>query len=114
ERAAVDAAVGADLDVVADHHAAELLDLLPAARLARGEAEAVGADHGAGMDDGALTHLAVVEQRDVRMQARAGAHPAGPSDDGAGADPRPRPHHRAGADHHHVLAARTPAPAGAR
>jgi hypothetical protein len=47
ERAAVDAGVGADLDVVADAHRAELLDLDPAPLVGR-EAEAVGADHRAG------------------------------------------------------------------
>ena len=42
-RATVDAAVGADLDVVADDDPAELLDLHPLAAIGR-EAEAVGTD----------------------------------------------------------------------
>ena len=43
ERAAVDAGVGTDFDIVADAHAAELFDLGPATGF-RGKAEAVGAD----------------------------------------------------------------------
>src|SRR3569832_156647 len=49
ERAAVDGGVGADLDVVADTHCAELRHFDPcAARI--GETEAVAADHHAGMN----------------------------------------------------------------
>src|SRR5207302_9856026 len=51
DRAAVDRGVGADLDVVADVHAANLGDLDPAA-LVLGDADAVAADHRAGVNDG--------------------------------------------------------------
>ena len=54
ERAAVDRGVGADLDVVADAHAADLRNLDPAALLRR-DAEAVGADHHAGVQDDPLS-----------------------------------------------------------
>src|SRR5678810_469402 len=49
-RAAGDADAAGDLGVLADDDAAELLDLLPAAAVGS-EAEAVGAEHRAGMDD---------------------------------------------------------------
>jgi hypothetical protein len=52
QRATVDAGVGADLDVVADAHGAELFDLFPAA-LRVGEAEAVGADDRAAVHEAA-------------------------------------------------------------
>ncbi len=53
DRAAIDRGVGADFDVVADAHAAELRDLEPLA-LGRRQAEAVRADHDAGMHQAAL------------------------------------------------------------
>ena len=68
ERPAVDAGVGADLDVVADHHGAQLLDLFPAA-IDRREAETVGADHHAAVQDAARTDRATVAESRVRMQA---------------------------------------------
>jgi hypothetical protein len=52
QRAAVDRGVGADVDVVADQHAPGLRNLDVDAVLAR-EAEAVGADHGARVQDAA-------------------------------------------------------------
>ncbi len=52
DRAAIDGRVGADLDVIADAHAADLRDLEPAALFAR-EPEAVGADHAARMQHAA-------------------------------------------------------------
>src|SRR5690606_18263213 len=53
DRAAVDGGVRADLAVVADHHAALLRDLDPAPRVHR-QAKAVGAEHGARVDEHAL------------------------------------------------------------
>ena len=77
-RATVDAGVGADLDIVADDDAAELLDLLPAA-LVRREAEAVGAQHHAAVQQAARTDAGAGHQRD-RRQPGALAHPhAGPT-----------------------------------
>src|SRR5262245_36240670 len=55
ERAAVDRGIGADLDVVADAHRADLRNLHPAAFLA-GDAEAVGAD-----DDPGVHHHAFAQ-----------------------------------------------------
>ena len=46
----VDRGVGADLHVVLDQHAAHLRNLAMGAAV-EGEAEAVGAEHGAGVDD---------------------------------------------------------------
>ena len=73
QRAAVDAGVGADLDVVADAHRAQLLDLFPGARAVGREAEAVGADHHARMHDAALADHAVLAHAHARLQHRAGA-----------------------------------------
>ena len=53
ERGAVDRASGADLDVVADAHDADLRDLVMPSAL-RGEAVAVRADDDAAVDDAAL------------------------------------------------------------
>src|SRR6185369_17732969 len=53
DRAAIDRGVGADLDVVADAHAADLRDLHQAA-LVRRETEAVGPDGDAGMQHAAF------------------------------------------------------------
>src|SRR3990172_4417145 len=55
DRTAVDGRIGADLDVVADAHAADLRHLDPALAVTR-DAEAVGADHRAGMQDRARPH----------------------------------------------------------
>jgi len=69
---AVDGGVGADLDVVTDHHAADLRDLDPAAVVV-GEAEAVPADHRAGLHQHARTELHRVAQGHVGQQAAARA-----------------------------------------
>src|SRR5574337_13616 len=103
ERAAIDAGVGADLDVVADAHRAELFDLLPARAVAAArarEAEAVGAYHHPAVDDAARADAATLAQRHPRGEARARAHRrtgtdlAQAADDRAGRDPRPRTHVR--------------------
>src|SRR3954462_12280611 len=83
--AAVDGRVGADLDVVADAHRADLRDLHPAPGVV-GEAEAIGADHGARMDDHAVT------QRGARVDHRAGIEAAVVAEGDVVAD------HAAGAD----------------
>src|SRR5712671_5450858 len=66
--AAVDGRVRADLDVVADHDAADLRDLDPALALA-GDAETVGADHCAGMDDRARAQHAARIHHHAGIQA---------------------------------------------
>ena len=68
-RAAVDRRVGADLDVVADDHAADLRDLAPASALVR-DAEAVGADDRAAVDERARADDAVRVDGDARDRAR--------------------------------------------
>src|SRR5690606_17492712 len=67
ERAAVDAGTGADFHVVTDAHTAQLRDFLMAAAVRR-EAEAVGADHHAGMQDGARAHAYAVVNVYAGMQ----------------------------------------------
>ena len=91
QRAAVDAGVGADLDVVADAHRAQLLDLLPAALGGR-EAEAVGADDRAAVQDAARADAAALADHHLRRQPRVLA------DHGMRADVAVRPDHHAAAD----------------
>ena len=82
---AIDRRVGADLDVVLDHHAAHLRDLAMAAAVER-EAKAVGAEDGAGLND--------------RRGARAAPLRAGSRADRAPSprrSPPPAPHGRADA-----------------
>src|SRR5690606_21377919 len=87
--AAVDGRVRTDLDVVADQDAAELRHLDPAAvREILGEAEAVRADHGAGMHDAAAPDANVVEDADARGEPRAGADHDTLAERRAGADDR--------------------------
>ena len=69
ERAAVDGGVGADLDVVADVHAADLRHLDPGALLGR-VAETVAADHRAGLHDAAPAEHHVVPDEYARHEAR--------------------------------------------
>jgi hypothetical protein len=90
ERATVDAGVGADLDVVADAHRAELLDLLPAA-LGRREAEAVGPDHRAGCARCRARRCGSPLERDTRAEPGALA-------DHASSPTRPASRHRGLAD----------------
>src|SRR5688500_4817299 len=68
ERAAVHRGVGADLHVVADAHAADLRDFDPAALFGR-DAEAVGADHHAGMQDDASPDFAASVNDNPWIQA---------------------------------------------
>src|SRR5688572_17830018 len=95
EVAAVDGGVGADLDVVADAHRADLRDLDPAA-LVTGVAEAVGADHRARLQDAARADRAPRVHHHARVEAgivadrRALAHHAAGADRDARAQPRAR------------------------
>ena len=98
QRAAVNAGVGSDLDIVADAHRAQLLDLDPGAAFRR-KAEAVGANHGTGMHGAALAHMAVLAHRHVRHQHRAGAHVRAALDHAQRADRRRRVHHGRGVHH---------------
>src|SRR6478609_1048799 len=66
EMAAVDGRVRADLDVVADAHRADLRDLDPALARAR-VAEAVGADHGSGVNDAARADRAARVDHHARL-----------------------------------------------
>ena len=90
ERAAVDAAVGADLHVVLDDDAADLRHL-EVTLAAHGEAEAVLADPHARMQDDAVAHQRV-------RDARPGADVAAPADRHAVAHHGARRHHRAAPD----------------
>lgn len=83
--AAVDAGVGADLAVVADHHAAQLRDLDPVTGIHR-QAEAVGTDHRTGMDAHALAQTHPGDQGDAGEQLAAVIDHAVLADDAAGAD----------------------------
>lgn len=96
--AAVDRGVGADLDVVADDDAAGLRDLDPGAGALACEAETVGADDHARMQDAVLTDHAVVIDADVGVQAGAALRPMEVplADEAVGAD-------------HHVFASSTSA-----
>jgi hypothetical protein len=71
QRTAVDASVGADLDVVADVHRPELLDLDPRA-VVRCQTEAVGADHHAGMEQAALADMAILADGHTRLEHGVG------------------------------------------
>src|SRR6185369_1789485 len=99
QRAAVDTGVGADLDVVADAHGAKLLDLFPAAAAVWREAEAVGPDHGPGMNDASLAYRAALAHADTRLQFRAGADPRAALDHAQRTDARAGVDHRVGIDH---------------
>src|SRR5690606_31263063 len=91
DRTAVDAGVGPDLAVVADHHAAVLRHLEPAPRVHR-QAEAVRAEHRAGMDPHALAQPHAGNQGDAGDQFAAGTNHAVIADDAT------RTQHRAGFD----------------
>src|SRR6267143_1718032 len=98
EGRAVDRAVGADLDVVLDHHAAHLGNLA-VARAVEGEAEAVGADDGARMHEDAAPEPRAREQRDVRAQHATLTDLHAGAEVRERADARARPDARARLDH---------------
>src|SRR5262245_58906384 len=85
ERTAVDRGVGADLDVVADAHRADLRDLHPAAFVAR-DAEAVGADDGPGVNHHAFAQGTSRINHHPRIQAAAVADHHVVADHAAGAN----------------------------
>src|SRR5690349_1132191 len=85
DRAAIDRGVGADLDVVADAYGADLRNLDPAA-LFLGDAEAVGADHGTGMDDDARADRATGIYHYPRIQGAVVADRDALADDATRAD----------------------------
>src|SRR6266850_1383999 len=99
DRAAVDGGIRADLDIVADAHRADLRDLDPAP-LILGDAETVGADHRAGMDDHPLSYAALRVnhhpwvEASVVADARALAHHATGADGHARAELDVLRHHR--------------------
>ena len=80
ERAAVDRRVRADFRIVADDDAAELRHLFPVVFRER-DAEAIGADHGARMDQHALAEPHVLHERDARDEPRLRADAAATADD---------------------------------
>ena len=83
EGAAVDGGAGADLDVVADLDVAQLRHLdVPA--VLEAVAEAVGADHGVGVDDDAVAEDGAVVEHGVGIQSHVVAEPAVAADDRAG------------------------------
>ena len=88
---AVHATVGADLDVVADHHVADLRDLVVAAGV-EGEAEAVGPDHHPGVQDAPRADDALLADHDPGIEEARLAH-LGPR-----ADVATRHHDRTGAE----------------
>ena len=81
--------VGADLDVLLDHHPADLRHLVVDAAVG-GVAEAVGAQHRAGVDDAPGSDLGVVVEHGVRMEHRALPHHAAAADGDEGVDGRAR------------------------
>ena len=54
----VDAGVGANLDIVLNHHVTNLVNLAVGAVVRGGKAEAVGTHHHAGVEDAVVAHLA--------------------------------------------------------
>ena len=85
EGAAVDRRARADLDVVADHHAAHLRDLDPLALEGR-KAEAVAADHAAGLEDAAVADDRAAFKHAVRVKNAVLAHDRVLTHDGARLD----------------------------
>src|SRR5262249_21348556 len=114
ERGAVHAGVGADLDEVTDLHASHLRKFVPAVAI-HDVAEAVGADHHAGVknraaaDADVIVHGHVGVQHAAFAQQHALAHVTARADAARYADPRAIAHHRVRAHihqraHFHVLA----------
>ena len=85
DRAAVDGGIGADLDVIADAHRADLRHL-DAASVLIGNAEAISADQGAGMDDDAASQAALRVDHHARVEASLLAKARALADHAAGAD----------------------------
>ncbi len=85
ERTAIDGGVGANLAVVADHHATLLRYLDPVAGIHR-QPETVGAQHSARVDQHALAQAHADDQGDPRDQLAAGPDDAIVADDAVRAD----------------------------
>ncbi len=103
ERGAVDAGVGADLDVVLHHHDADLRHLVvarppPLAHQVEGEAEAVRADDAARLQDDAVAQHAALAHHHVVVEQAVGAHLRPGADLHPGAEDGARPDHGAGPD----------------
>ena len=98
QRRPVDRRVGADLDVVLDDHAADLRDLAVRASV-EGIAEAVTADHRAGVHDDATAEMHALAQHDPRVQHAPLPHLDAGADVGERMDPNVRADDGAGADH---------------
>src|ERR1700730_17472690 len=119
EGRAVDRGVGPDLDVVLDAQAAHLRDLAMG-RAVEGVAEAVGAQHRAGVHDDPVADADVLAHHHVGMQThvlaehRAAPHEAERSHPGVRPDHRLRLHHRERAHRGRGVAARVPGHAGGR
>src|SRR5690606_6403912 len=90
ERTAVDRGIGTDLAIVADDHATQLRDFGPRTLGTRvgSEPEAVGTQHAAGMQNGAIAHGDTVVQGDVRVQQAIFAQRRARTNDTAGAKAR--------------------------
>src|SRR5438876_197523 len=91
---AVDGGVRSDLDIVLDDEPSHLRDLLVGGSVER-IAESVGAQHGAGMDDDAITEAYPVSHHDPRVQPHVGAEHGPPPDIAEGAHGGARPDHGA-------------------
>src|SRR5690606_36826832 len=91
----------ADLDIVADQHAADLRNLHPTAVALARKTEAVRTDHRARMHDAARAQLAVLIHGDVGIEHTAGA------DANAIAQPAARADHHVLAQHHALTHAGT-------
>src|SRR5690606_35443556 len=113
ERGAVDRAVGADFDVVADLDDADLRDFDPLAA-DRGVAEAVLSDHCAGVDGHAVAEDAVVVDDDVGVEQGVVADAAAGSDVAAGIQHGVASDHRVMVDGGAGVDARVLADAGGR
>ena len=95
---AVDGGVRSDLDIVLDDEPSHLRDLLVGGSVER-IAESVGAQHGAGMDDDAITEAYPVSHHDARVQPHVGAEHGAPPDIAEGAHGGARPDHGVALDH---------------
>src|SRR5689334_4377532 len=102
QRPPIDRGVGADFDMVLDHHAADLRQFQVAAQ-AHGEAKAVLADRHAGVDGDMVTEKGM-GQRGVWADEAVSSHMHTVADDGTGgdgggaSDPCLRPDNRPGLD----------------
>ena len=86
QRSAIDATVGPDLDVVADAHRTQLLNLDPLP-LMRRETESIGADGDPRVQNASVPQHAVLTDRDMRLQPAVGADFGPAFDHTKGADP---------------------------